>query len=306
LFALKGGLAGQAGRAVAPGIGGFVLPKALRRPVRHLGRWFAGDVEIPRHATSILVAGFLGVSAIYGAILGGHLPQVVQSVSARTGFAIEAVRVTGNVETSEIDILEKLGLDGWTSLVGFDAEEARLRVAELPWVSEASVRKVYPSTVEIIIAERKAAAIWQNGRELSLVDAEGRVIAPFRKERHATLPLVIGLGAATGAQAFLAKVARHPELAPRVTAYIRVAERRWDLRLESGITVKLPANDEERALADLVELERTQGILGRDIAQVDMRFDDRLVIRLTPEAAMKRDATLKERTNGAYKPEKRV
>ncbi len=53
------------------------------------------------------------------------------------------------------------------------------------------------------------------------------------------LPLVIGYGAADQAAGFVAKIRQHPELAARVKGYIRVAERRWDLRLENGVTIKL-------------------------------------------------------------------
>lgn len=312
MFALKAGQGAKAGRGADHATGapssvyGLVLPRWLRRPARMVSRMVSGEIEVPRFTVTALTAAFLSATGIYGAVLGGHMPKVVQAVTARSGFAIDSVEVTGNVETSEIDILQQIGLDGWTSLVGFDAEAARERIAELPWVAEASVRKIYPDAIEVRITERQPFAIWQHGRELSLVEASGAVIAPFRSRRHAMLPLVIGLGAATGAQEFLAKVEEFPGLASRVKAYIRVAERRWDLRLENGVTVKLPAGEERQALVDLVDLDKTQGLLSRDIAAVDMRLEDRLFIKLTPEAAMRRDATLKERTKGAVKPEKRV
>ncbi len=86
-----------------------------------------------------------------------------QAVTGRLGFAIDEVRVSGNTRTSEIDILQSLDLDGWTSLIGFDAEAARDRIAALPWVEVASVRKVYPDELEVKIQERAAFAIWQQG-----------------------------------------------------------------------------------------------------------------------------------------------
>ena len=76
--------------------------------------------------------------------------------------------------------------------------------------------------------------------------------------------------------------------------YVHIAERRWDLRLENGITIKLPDHEEDAALAGIVEMDRMQGLLTRDIAAVDMRLDDRIVVQLTPEAAVRRDAALKE------------
>jgi cell division protein FtsQ len=80
-----------------------------------------------------------------------------------------------------------------------------------------------------------------------------------------------------------------------VKGYIRVGERRWDLKLENGITVKLPEDGEDQAIAELVRLDRESGLLTRDIAAVDMRISDRLVVQLTPEAAMQREAALKQK-----------
>ena len=74
--------------------------------------------------------------------------------------------------------------------------------------------------------------------------------------------------------------------------YVRIGERRWDLHLDNGIMVKLPEDHVDAALAELVELERQDGLLGRDISAVDMRFADRLVVQLTPEAMERRQAEL--------------
>jgi cell division protein FtsQ len=301
------GVRGAAGGAREPiALDGIVLPRFLRRPARSLGRMIQGDVEAPRYAASILTAGFLAASSLYGAYLGGHMPTVVQAVTARLGFAIDAVKVSGHRETSEIDILERLGLDGWTSTIGFDAEAARERIATLPWVEVAEVRKVYPDTLEIQIEEREPFAIWQHGSQLSVIERSGHVISPYSGGRQAMLPLIIGFGAPEAAPAFVEKIRGFPELASRVKGYIRVAERRWDVRLENGVTVKLPEFGEDQALKALVAMDREVGLLSRDIAAVDMRLSDRLVVRLTPEAATQREAALKERLKRKSKPEKRI
>jgi len=273
---------------------GIVLPRLLRRPARLIGRMVGGDFEAPRYSASILTAGFLAVAGIYGSYLGGHFPVIVQAVTSRLGFAVDAVKVSGHRETSEIDILERLGLDGWTSTIGFDAEAARERIAALPWVEIAAVRKVYPDTLEIRIEERRPFAVWQHGSELSIVERSGRVIAPYSSGRQAMLPLVIGLGAPEAAPAFIDKVRNYPELAARIKGYIRVAERRWDVRLENGITIKLPEAGEDEAITGLVAMDHESGVLSRDILAIDMRFSDRLVVQLTPEAATRREAAVKE------------
>ena len=273
----------------------FVLPRVLRRPVRVLARLGGGDFVAPRFSAAILSASLIASSSLYGAILGGHADDIVQGITARTGFAVDQIKVVGNRQTSEIDILDRLELDGWTSLIGFDAEAARERIDTLPWVEVAAVRKVYPHTLEVRVEEREPFALWQQGSELSVIERSGAVIAPFSGGKQALLPLIIGTGAPAKAPDFLAKIQKFPELAARVKGYIRIGERRWDLKLENGITVKLPEDGEDQAIADLVRMDHDNGLLTRDIAAVDMRISDRLVVQLTPEAATQRQAALNEK-----------
>ncbi|TIO78098.1 MAG: cell division protein FtsQ/DivIB [Mesorhizobium sp.] len=297
----KGGEAGLSLFGLSLSFDHFVLPRQLRRPVRLLARLCDGEYEPPRFSAAILSAALLASAGAYGAYLGGYADSVVQGVTARTGFAVDQIKVVGNRQTSEIDILDRLGLDGWTSLIGFDAEAARERIATLPWVEVAAVRKIYPHTLEVRVEEREPFALWQQGDLLSVIERSGEVIAPFSGGKQALLPLIIGTGAPAKAPDFLEKIKRYPELAARVKGYIRVGERRWDLKLENGITVKLPEDDEDRAIAELVKLDHDNGLLTRDIAAVDMRLSDRLVVELSPEAATQREAALSEKPKSLTK-----
>ncbi|EKF20808.1 cell division protein FtsQ/DivIB [Nitratireductor pacificus] len=287
--------AGKRFGAGASAGGDIVLPRWLRRPARFMQRVNAGEVEAPRYAASAMTALLFAATATYGTIAGGHFPQVVQDVTARTGFAIAQVHVSGNRETSEIDVLQEVGLDGWTALMGFDAEDARGRIAGLPWVESAAVRKVYPATLEVVITEKTPFAIWQQGNQLSLIEKDGSVIAPFAGGRYAALPMVIGMGAREAGPDFIAMVERHPDIARQVRAYIRVGERRWDMRLKNGVTIKLPERNEALTLATLAQLDREDGLLSRDITSVDMRLPDRLAIGLSTDAAEAHEAAMRER-----------
>jgi cell division protein FtsQ len=268
------------------------LPWWLRRPVRLFSRMLDEDFQPPRFTVLIGSAALIGLFSLYGAVLGGHMPTVLQAVTSRLGFAVDNIKISGYRETSEIDILDRIGLDGWTSLVGFDAEAARARVAGLPWIETASVRKIYPDTIEVVVTERTPFALWQHGNQISVIEASGNVIAPFSNGRHARLPLMIGLGAKERAAEFISRMKTHPELAARVKGYIRVAERRWDLRLENGVTIKLPESGEDAAITELLAMDAEDGLLSRDIETVDLRFADRVVVQLSPEAAERRAAEM--------------
>src|SRR5690606_37626782 len=114
--------------------GRFVLPRWLRRPARIVERLRVGDYDPPPFAATMASAVLFAAAGIYGAMAGGHADAVVQAVTSRSGFAVADVRITGNQNISDIDILQEVGLDGWTSLVGLDVSDARERIAALPWV----------------------------------------------------------------------------------------------------------------------------------------------------------------------------
>lgn len=279
----------------AHAMAGVIVPRFLRKPLRLMMRVASGQHPLPRGLGVAATAVFLGATGLYGAVLGGHTHAIVQAVTSASGFAIDEIVVSGHRETSEIDVLGQIGLDGSTSLIGFDVAEARKRISELPWVADAGVRKIYPNKLQVSLVERNAFAVWQHGSRLSIVDVYGQPITGFSGGKFASLPLVVGFGAEKKAAEFVGLVAKYPQLSGRVTGYIRVADRRWDLRLENGMTIRLPEIDQAQALARVVELDEDHGLLSRDVEVVDMRVADRFIVKLSPDAAISRQATMKKR-----------
>jgi cell division protein FtsQ len=98
----------------------------------------------------------------------------------------------------------------------------------------------------------------------------------------------------------------YPELAAQVKAYVRVAERRWDVHLASGVQIKLPEGDVDGAIKELLALDATQGLLSRDIAAVDLRFSERFIVQLTPGAVERRTAQLEAEKKAAKKAGRQI
>jgi cell division protein FtsQ len=279
----------------------MVLPRPLRRVVRIAVGLCTGRITIPARVGRTAFAVYCLAVVTQGVVAGGHSNAVFQGLTSIAGFAIENVKVSGNSETSEIDILQLLGLDGATSLVALDIDGARRRLAEMPWVETAEVRKIYPATVEIALTERKAYGIWQHGTELSLIEKNGSVIAPLRDAKFSGLPLFVGRDAERAAAAVEEEFARWPDLLKRVKAFVRVAGRRWDIHLDNGVVVRLPQDDIDQALALLAKMDAEQRLLERDIAAVDLRLKDRTTVRLTPEALVRRQAAIDARDKALKK-----
>ncbi len=273
--------------------GSAIVPGILRRPLRFASRLTRGDVDVPRFAGLYGAVFFLGATLVYGTLIGGHSPSVVKDTTSKLGFAVGEIKISGHSETSEIDILEELGLDGGTSLIGFDTEAARQRIQKMPWVAAAQVTKLYPDGLSVKVSEKAAYAIWQHQDKVSLIEASGKEISAFGDERYLGLPLIIGEGANLKAHEIVQAMAEFPGIASQVKAYSLVGARRWDLQLKDGVTLKLPEKDAGAALAVVARLETEQGLFGRDIESVDMRIDDRIIVQISPDALAARDAAIK-------------
>jgi cell division protein FtsQ len=182
-----------------------------------------------------------------------------------------------------------------------DAASVREKLKANPWISEATVLKLYPGELRIDIVERSAFALWQLDGRLSVISDDGAVLEPYVSPRFLLLPLVVGRGAEAHAKEFLALLARYPRVNSVTKAAIFVGERRWNLRLKDGLDVKLPENDAGNALATLSTLDKEEHLFSRDIVAVDMRLPDRLTVQLSEDAAKAREELFKEK-----KPKKKV
>lgn len=212
----------------------------------------------------------------------------VTALTAEAGFRVEEVLVTGRNASDPADLLAALGAGRGDPILAIDLQESREKLLALPWVQDASIRRRLPDTLLIRMDERRPLAIWQNARRLHLLDTGGEVVPVDDLSPYAALPLVIGPDAPAHAGTLLAALEEVPLLAGRVSASVRVGERRWDLHLDNGVRVHLPEQGIGPALRRLAEMERQADLIDRDIRAIDLRLGDRVVIRQAPAAAERR------------------
>lgn len=265
------------------------MPSWLARKMRALDRI---DRRLPKHVGLELTALLFVATGIAGLTSAGRTDAFVASLSEAAGLSVESVRITGQMETSEVSVLAKLQLPTDAALPSIDLAAARERIESLPWVQTASLRKVYPSTLKITIDERQPYVIWQHDQQLSVLDETGRVIGDA-SDAHRDLVRVAGEGVQSRATEALTLAGTVPEIRARLKAAILVGERRWNFVLDNGVTLMLPQDDPAAALKRIAALDSTDDLIDRDIVSVDLRLGDRMFVRLSPEAAAKREADLK-------------
>jgi len=210
------------------------------------------------------------------------------------GLTVQHIFVTGRGETSKAQVLSTIGLQSGQSILELDPRAARRRLQDLSWVKTAQVERRLPDTIIVRLKERKALALWQHNGRHALIDMSGKIITRRNLDRFAHLPIVVGRGAPGTAAQLIEMLSRKPALFAQVQAAILVGGRRWDIRLKNGIKVYLPEVEAFAAWVRLAQLETESRIFDRDVTAIDLRLPDRLVVRLTPAAAAKKNKRGKE------------
>jgi cell division protein FtsQ len=173
------------------------------------------------------------------------------------------------------------------SSLKLDVEELRLRVEALGAVETATVQFDPQGTLRITVVERIAVVLFRRADEvLVMLDKGGVEIGPAgRRADHPGLPVILGAGAPDHVGEVIALLGGAPGIVPRLRALIRVGERRWDLALDRGMTIKLPQTGGVEALSRIMALHYGEELLDRDIKVIDMRLPERPVLRMKSEAA---------------------
>ena len=259
--------------------------------------------RVPRFTGVAAALAFLLAAGTYGAAKGGHIGEIAiflkdtaDSGANAMGMRIATVSLSGQRQVSREEIFAAAGVTENSSLLFLDVADARAKLESIPWIAEATVRKLYPDRLQITVTEREAFALWQFEGKVSVVAADGTVLGGKVEPRFAGLPFVVGRGAAARARDFLALLDAQPAIRDQVRAAILVAERRWNLRLKNGVDVRLPETAVAGALDALARLDREKNLLGRDIVAIDLRLPDRLTVRLSEGAAQAREEALKKAT----------
>jgi cell division protein FtsQ len=258
--------------------------------------------RLPRRTGLAATLLLLTASAGLGVVKGGHLEQFIatlsearNSIANSAGFRITSVAINGRKQLTQDEILAIGGVNGHSSLLFLDASSVREKLKAEPWISEATVLKLYPGQLRIDIVERAPFALWQRSGQMSVISEDGAVLDRYVSPRFLKLPLVVGKGAETRAKDFLALLARYPQINGATKAAILIGERRWNLRLNDGLDIRLPETDVGNALLALSNLDKDEHLFAKDIVAIDLRLPDRLVVQMSDDAAKAREEALKKK-----------
>jgi cell division protein FtsQ len=259
------------------------------------------EMVYARTQISSVVFGLVMVVALIvagAAMLGGSLSQMgkrwgsaMDGVSRSVGLSVGTVEVVGleHVPSVARQIRTAAMIEAGENMFRADPHLIRRRVEDTRLVTKVRVYRFWPDTVVIYAHAPEPTALWNDGQDWAVIDSLGQPMPKAQAGDHLDLFKAVGAGAPQAVPVLETAFALSPDLRAKTDYARRISDRRWDLVLKSGATMKLPADEYVPAsLALFDQIEPSAALTRRPLSVIDLRIEGRVF--LTPDT---------ERTRGA-------
>ncbi|CAN5876590.1 hypothetical protein BH23ACT12_BH23ACT12_11540 [soil metagenome] len=127
-------------------------------------------------------------------LVGALIYQGGRAVVRSRSLQLDEFEVEGNTESriSTDEVVEATGVRLGDHLLGVSTAKVSERVENLPWVAEAKVERILPSTLRISLDEREPSFVVQSGQGPLLVDSRGLILQPGSEKLVNVLDLPLG------------------------------------------------------------------------------------------------------------------
>jgi len=206
------------------------------------------------------------------------------SIQQRPEFMVKLMSIEGASDEVSEDIREILSLDFPVSSWDLDLESMRQRSMGLDAVADAKIQIRPGGILQFTVSQRQPAIVWRRGDGLEVLDPQGLRVGPLatRTDRP-DLPLIAGVGADKAAVVARRLFAVAGPVSDRIRGLVRVGDRRWDVVLDDGQRIMLPAEGAVAALERVMARVQMQDLLARRIDVIDMRNPNRPTVRVAPD-----------------------
>ncbi|MCE2687478.1 MAG: cell division protein FtsQ/DivIB [Rickettsiales bacterium] len=147
-----------------------------------------------------------------------------------------------------------------------------------PWINSVEVRRNLANILEVKITEYQPFVIWQDDKQKYIADKTGHMIKiDNQEESFDSMIIISGDKAYENIDSLFNIFVSNPELGAKIYSATWIGNRRWDIRFDNGVLVKLPESNINNAWQRLLEIYSTTNYFS-EIKLIDLRITDKSYI----------------------------
>ncbi len=204
---------------------------------------------------------------------------VINQIHFDRWFLIHDVRIAGVLHTDHSEVQELLHPLVSKGFFAIDVPQIKQRLLQLPWISEVSVKRVWPETIDIQVYEKTSLATWN---DIGLISTTGEIFNPPKESYPPHLPRFLG---PTGSQIQMLNyfdiISSIIEPLQFKIAEIEFSdEQGFRIAFANGIKLNLGYKDVLTRLGHFVKVyPKIIGNRASEVEYVDLRYSNGLAVR---------------------------
>lgn len=237
-------------------------------------------IHMQRGIMALKIAIILSIFAL-ASILYVNLDKISRdfyNLTANLGFIVKEVTVEGQNHTSSEQISKTLKIKSGSPIFDIELQNLKARLEAIEWIKYVIVERILPSRIHVSVVERTPIALGQKDKKLYIIDDEGAIINDKNIKKHFNLPIIIGDGAEIYASSLIKMLKIDPELFKHISSIIRISERRWNIRFDNGLEIKMPEDKMEEAWNKVIKLYKNKELFNDNIISLDLRVSNKIFV----------------------------
>ena len=162
------------------------------------------------------------------------------------------------------------------SLIGLNELIKEIK-SKQKWIDSIHIFRSLPNLINVNIVEYVPFAIWKDHNNYYVVDSNGQIIPINSDADYDHLIVLSGNNAYSQVKSLFNIMAINPEISSRIYSATWVGNRRWDLRFDNSLLIKMPSSQITNSWKKLVKLYNTNGSF-YNLKTIDLRIKDKIYL----------------------------
>jgi len=204
----------------------------------------------------------------------------VADYSEKFGYVIKEIAVENEnpseycIKLDEQNLLSKYKE---RSIVLFSTYDLREALEKVDCIDKVTIRKIFPSKIQLSVSCKTPAAIWQDGKTFYFITKAGEPMKIRNDTNLSKFILITGNNAPEHAVSLLKFTSMDKELYSKISTAIWIGDRRWNILFDNGTKLMLPEDRPKIAWTKFIQLQQSHAAF-KDWKHkvVDLRIADKI------------------------------